>query len=88
MTSGKLCLKPTLASIDDFSLKIGFFLKIRMNNPRDDRSFRSDFVGSSDRNDYYRFSVSQAINFNLTRSSDTFGGPRHSCGGGKTNLRL
>jgi hypothetical protein len=23
--------------------------------------------------------------FILTRSSDTFGGPRHSCGGGKTN---
>jgi hypothetical protein len=68
MTSGKLCLKPTLASIDDFSLKIGFFLKIRMNNPRDNRSCRSDFVGSSDRNDYYRFSVSQAINFNLTLS--------------------
>jgi hypothetical protein len=21
----------------------------------------------------------------VTRSSDTFGGPRHSCGGGKTN---
>lgn len=29
---------------------------------------RSDFVGSSDRNDYYRFSVSQAINFKLTLS--------------------
>jgi hypothetical protein len=24
----------------------------------------------------------------LTRSSDTFGCPRHSCGGGKTNSRL
>jgi hypothetical protein len=28
------------------------------------------------------------VDRNITRSSDTFGGPRHSCGGGKTNSRL